>query len=169
MFEPFQNPNVASQFFPEWLCQNWIKPTHFQKYFRKNQLNLIFSKKCGFWSWRGSNIQTLFYIKPNPLKLCLSGTIFVGYATNGHLVSLRDWNRSFGKGRSWLLTVLWRYSPEDEKWKNSWVADLTVLAVCELTLQTAAPPCVWRRFASVVTNSAGVKQQQQTNVSLGGE
>ena len=38
------------------------------KVFYESQPNLMFSKKCGFRSWRGWNIQTLFFWKPTPLK-----------------------------------------------------------------------------------------------------
>ena len=51
----------------------------------KNQLNLMFSKKCGFLE-RDQTSEHCF--AENLCKLCLCGTIFVGYATNGQLVPL---------------------------------------------------------------------------------
>ena len=95
MFETFQIQILPQIIFLSVLVKNKSKPHIFKSIFFLNQFNLMFSKNCGFRSWKGWNIQTLFYWKPTPLKL------FLGYATNGHVVSLRQ-NKN--KGLS-LLTV----------------------------------------------------------------
>ena len=45
--------------FPKWSVHNPIEPVCLKKYFMKIQLQLIFPKKCGVWSRKGSNIWTL--------------------------------------------------------------------------------------------------------------
>ena len=47
--------------FPDSFGHKTIEPIWFWKDFMKNQLKLIFPKKCGFRSWKGSNIWTLLY------------------------------------------------------------------------------------------------------------
>ena len=56
-----------SKFFPETfflsgLVQNKLKLYAFKMDFITNQLKLTVPKKCGFQSWKGSNIWTLLYI-----------------------------------------------------------------------------------------------------------
>ena len=48
------------KFFTEWFCHKPIEPICFWKFFMKNELKLMFPKKCGFRTRKGSNIWTLF-------------------------------------------------------------------------------------------------------------
>ena len=50
------------QFFPQWFGHKTIESSCFWNDFMKNQLKLIFPKKCGFRCWKGSNIWRLFYL-----------------------------------------------------------------------------------------------------------
>ena len=68
MFEPFENPNFALNFF---LLIYFVKTKlslHVSKVFYEKQLNRMFPKICDFRSWKGSNIQTLYYWKSTPFK-----------------------------------------------------------------------------------------------------
>ena len=60
-----KNTNFASNKFSWliWSKRNWTYM--FWNYFIKNQLKLMFPKKCVFRSWKASNIWTLCYIAPN--------------------------------------------------------------------------------------------------------
>ena len=95
MFELFQNPNFSSNFFPEWHCQNLIEPTRFQKYFLGNQLNLMFSKNCGF------NCKSMAAIKPWYFwKLWWWLLISINYRSKG----FRSW-------KSWNIWTFFYWNP----------------------------------------------------------
>ena len=60
---------MSSKFFFLSGCyQNKLKLYVFEMNFMTNQLKLTVPKKCGFRSWKGSHIHTLFYWKSTPFK-----------------------------------------------------------------------------------------------------
>ena len=54
----------SKNFFLSGLDQNKLKLYVFEMNFMTNQLKLTVPKKCGFRSWKGSNIWTLIYTVP---------------------------------------------------------------------------------------------------------
>ena len=58
---PAQIQILPHIFFPEWFGPKEIERIRFWNSYIKNQLKLIFTKDCGFWSQKGSNIWTLLY------------------------------------------------------------------------------------------------------------
>ena len=74
MFESFQNPSFASNFFPE--------PTHFQKYFFEQSAQSDVFKELWVPILKGLKHPNIVLLETNSLKTLLD------YATNGRLVSL---------------------------------------------------------------------------------
>ena len=74
MFEPFQNPNFASNFFP----------TRFQKYYFEKIAQYDVFKELWVPILKGLKHPNIVLLETNSFKTIL------GYATNGHLVPRLD-------------------------------------------------------------------------------
>ena len=90
MFEHFWNPKFTSKNCPQLIGQTKLNLHIFKSIWWRTAQSDV-SKDMWFPILKGLKHPNTVLLKINFfLKLCLSGTTFVGYATNGHLVSLWD-------------------------------------------------------------------------------